>query len=214
MKLKNVAIFFVCASVFFKQQTGNAQSSVTYLNNTGQPITGTADIDSNLYLTAQFLTGTNAGGYIINSVQFLFADASGSPNLTSYLRCDLCSSIYDLPQSVLDTFVPNDNPTTAGLHTFERLQPLDSPVNLAAATDYWLLFIPSGNSSVGEYRYSLTDSANSVANDGWSITGNVWNGQVGLPMFTINATAIPEPSSVSLCFSMVLTAACHRRFRR
>lgn len=212
MKLPKVVVLCVIAVSAFQPRITKAQ--ITYLDNTSQPITSTAGFNLTPHPAAQFLTGTNADGYIMNSVQFLFADASGSPDFPSYLRCGLFASDHDLPSFQLDAFVATDNPTTAGLYTFVRQNPSFYPVILDANSDYWLMFFSLGGSSAGEYRYSLTDSVNSVANDGWSMTGNAWNGQVGLPMFTINATAIPEPLSVSLCFSMVLVIACHKRFRR
>ena len=203
-------------SVSLRACIGGAQG-VIYLDNTGQPITGTGNLDSSPVYSVQFLTGTNSGGYAINGMQSLFADAVGSPDLRSYLRCDLCSSMYDLPYFVLDSFYLSDNPTNAGLHSFGHQQTSVAPVILDANTPYWLLFVPIGNSSVGEYRYSLTDSVNSIANDGWSITGKVWGGQIGLPMFTIDATALPEPSVLALSAVaglLGLAGGCCRSFKK
>jgi hypothetical protein len=216
MKPKQLFLFAVF-SAMLQSRICNAQGATTYLDNTGQPITGTGGFNTTAYLTAQFQTGTNANGYVINGLQFLFADAGGSPDFP-YLRAYLLSDLNNSPYIFLDTFIPNDNPTNAGLHTFERNQPLFPSVILDANTDYWLFFSPYGGSSLGYYRYSFTDSVNSTSVDGWRITGETYSpyppAQPGFPMFSINATTIPEPSSVSLLLPMVIAAARYKKFRR
>jgi hypothetical protein len=211
MKLKQLVLFAII-SVLLKARIGVAQET-TYLDNTSQPVTGTRGF--NLTQTgAQFLTGTNAGGYVLNSLQLLFADASGNPEI-SYLRCDLLSDYFNLPSVILTAFIPNDNPTTAGLHTFVPLQPSAPSVILAANTDYWLFFYPHGGSSLGYYRYNFTDSVNSTSIDGWRVTGETFSpfspGQTGLPMFSLNATAIPEPSTLALLATALAAIGCKFR---
>jgi PEP-CTERM motif len=211
MKLKQL-VLFVIISVLLRARIGVAQET-TYLDNTSQPVTGTRGF--NLTQTgAQFLTGTNAGGYVLNSLQLLFAAAVGSPEI-SYLRCDLLSDYYNSPAVLLNVFIPNDNPTTVGLHTFVPLQPLFALTTLDANTDYWLFFYPSGGSSLGYYRYNFTDSINSTSIDGWRVTGETFSpfspGQTGLPMFSLNATAIPEPSTLALLATALAAICCKFR---
>jgi hypothetical protein len=212
MRIIFSAVLFFCLIELVQPQLASAQTPTTFLNNTGQPITGTGSFGVT-YTGAQFLTGTNPGGYVLNGLQLLFANADGNPN-TPYITCLLLSDDHNTPAVHLNSFVLGDNPTAAGLHTFTTLQPPFDLTTLGANTDYWLYFLSSGGSSLGEYNFSFTDSANSVSSDGWRITGNILYGQVGIPMFTINATPIPEPSTVSLLLTMVLAAACHNKFRR
>jgi PEP-CTERM motif len=209
----NQLVFFAIICVLLQSRISNAQGAATYLDNTGQPVSGTRGFD--LTATgAQFVTGTNAGGYVLNSLQLLFAEAVGSPE-ARYLRCDLLSDYYNSPSILLDSFIPNDNPTTAGSHTFVRRQPLAPPTILVANTDYWLFFYAPSGSSFGYHRYNFTDSINSTSIDGWRVTGETFTpfppGQTGLPMFSLNATAIPEPSTLALLAAALAAIGCKFR---
>ena len=51
-----------------------------YFSSLGQTPTGSAAIGSDSWIAQGFGTGTNTGGYILNSVQLLMDGASGGPN--------------------------------------------------------------------------------------------------------------------------------------
>jgi hypothetical protein len=51
-----------------------------YLSNLGQSSTGSLAVGSDSWLAASFGTGTNEGGYELNSIQLAMTDASGNPS--------------------------------------------------------------------------------------------------------------------------------------
>ena len=125
MNLKQTAVWVFCMVCLLQSQNISAQTS--YLDNTGQPITATGS-SSFTHAGEQFQTGTNAGGYILNGLQLLFAVAQGSP-VQFYLECFILSGYSNSPAVQLPRlFIPNDNPTTAGLHTYVSSQLLFDPI--------------------------------------------------------------------------------------
>ncbi len=96
-----------------------------------------------------------------------------------------------------------NDPTTAGLCNFlpssKPLLPSSSPAfYLSSNSDYWLLILTTGGSFADSLELSYTSTVNATASDEWSITGNTAFGQVGIPMFSINVTPVPEPSVIAL----------------
>src|SRR5258708_32833518 len=60
-------------------QTVRAQGTITYLSNLGQASTGGSAVGSNSWLAAGFATGTNAFGYVMDSVQLAMTEALLNP---------------------------------------------------------------------------------------------------------------------------------------
>jgi hypothetical protein len=59
----------------------NAQAQgTTYLSSLSPTVTGTAPVGSDYWLAASFTTGSNLGGYTLDSIQLGMADATGSPD--------------------------------------------------------------------------------------------------------------------------------------
>ena len=71
----------IIASVFglMASQVIQAQGTMTYLSNLGQSSTGSLAAGSDSWLAAGFQTGTNNGGYVLNSIQLAMNAASGNP---------------------------------------------------------------------------------------------------------------------------------------
>ena len=194
-----------------------AQGTMTYLSSLSQTSTGSPLLGSNLWLAAPFGTGTNAGGYKLDSIQLGMADASGSPsNFTVMIYSAITfGAIY--PQSSLGTLSGSLNPTTAGVYTFTPVLNL----TLSPNTDYFIVltagttvangayswdmstFPPSSSGNWGELNV-LLQSGDGIS--GWSPTPDVDIGQ-----FAINATAIPEPGVLSLFALGGLAFLWHRR---
>ena len=174
-----------------------AQGSA-YLSNTNQPVADTINLDG--LVAAWFWTGTNAGGYLFNSLQFLFSESEGKPPVPTFFSV-LVMGYPEISVPILANLVPVDNPTNAGLHAFLP----DAEVMLNPNTRYPFDFISTSGTSFQNFRWSLTDSTNSSSVDGWRVEENLNATQPGIPFFVINATAIPEPSAFALLI-MPLTA--------
>ena len=69
---KIVAIVFVLGSLALRVQ---AQGPFTYLSSFSQSSAGSRAVGSDSWLAATFTSGTNPGGYLLNSVQLGLADA-------------------------------------------------------------------------------------------------------------------------------------------
>jgi hypothetical protein len=196
--------FFVIFIVLFHARICVAQDSFTYLNNTNAPISTNAGLFG--LLGTQFQTGTNAGGYMMDGLQLLFANAEGDPSPPRF-RVILLADYFNSTGLELAHLQTINNPTNAGFYNFLP----DRPVELQAGTDYWILMFLYGGTSAGIYRWSFTDSDNSSSIDGWRVTGLTLPGQIGIPIFFVNATAIPEPSTFTLL--LVALTTMYRKYK-
>src|ERR1035441_1891498 len=52
----------------------------TYLSNLDQSSVGSLAVGSNSWVAVGIYTGTNPGGYVLNSIQLAMTDASGNPS--------------------------------------------------------------------------------------------------------------------------------------
>src|ERR1039457_5454895 len=92
-------------------QNTQAQGTITYLSNLGQASTGSRAVGSDLWLAESFLTGTNAGGYLLDSVQLGMTNASGNPSgFTLMLYSSILNFEY-FPSNDLSTLSGDANPT-------------------------------------------------------------------------------------------------------
>jgi hypothetical protein len=203
MKLK---LFFILAIflAILSSRFCSAQGSPNYLDNTGELIKTNTGLFG--LLGMQFQAGTNAGGYVLNGLQLLFADAEGDPSPPKF-RVILLADYFNSYGMELAHLQTTANPTNAGLYYFSP----DRLVELQAGTNYWLLMFLYGGTSLGSYQWSFTETAHFASVDGWSITGNTLPGQPGFPMFSINATAIPEPSTLALLAAALAAIGCKYR---
>lgn len=106
-----------------------------YLSNLGVPSGGSNAIGSDSWLAAPFLTGTNSGGYDLNSIQLLMDAASGSP---SGFRVSLYSdnSSSGSPESSLGSLSGSD-PASGGIFTYTT-----SGLSLSPSTWYYKVWQP------------------------------------------------------------------------
>jgi hypothetical protein len=182
-------------------QSTPAQGVITCLDNTSQAIAGSMSLGASIGV--QFQTGANPAGYMLNNIELLFVPSVGHPVGTSlYLNVfeDYSGGLGNAI-ALLDT---KDDPTTAGLSNFQpsSIPLLDSssqPLFLASNQKYWLVLLSvSGSSSSDSFELSYVNTTDAMGSDGWSITGNTALGQIGIPMFSIDVTAVPEPSTFIL----------------
>src|ERR1035438_9179425 len=79
--MRKTIISGIIASVFGLLAPHIAQAQGTlYVSSLGLTSSGSASVGSDSWLATDIRTGTNAGGYLLNSVQLALADASGTPS--------------------------------------------------------------------------------------------------------------------------------------
>ena len=116
------------------RQSIMAQGTV-YLSNLGQISAGNNPIGSNSWFAAEFITGSNPGGYSLDSVQLGMANASGNPggfNVAVYTDNGISGA---RPGGNIGTLTGSLDPLTAGNYTYT---PASSLV-LSPSTDYFIV---------------------------------------------------------------------------
>jgi hypothetical protein len=171
----------------------------TYLSNLGQSSTTSDPAGSDSWLAANFHTGLNTSGYLLNSVQLGLTDASGNPSsFTVMLYAQSSNPSASLPGSSLDTLNGSLNPITGGIYTYTP----DISLTLSANTHYFIVVTAGMAIANGAYEWSVED-ASPPFSLGWSqvndffqsSNGSSWIGITGSLEYAVNATAIPEPSA-------------------
>ena len=170
-----------------------------YLSNLNQPVGGNNILgygDAEIFVG--ILTGSNPAGYDLNSIQVLMANATGSPESGSFFA-EFTTTNNNSPSGTPVPLTGSSNPTTSGTYTYT------APANtlLAANTDYWLMLFGFGGNSGDGYQWSYTDTTTTTSIGGWSLTGNVSTGggiipAMGIPIFSLGATPVPEPHPLAL----------------
>jgi hypothetical protein len=209
MKLKEIIIVIGCAAGIFTLQLANAQGVVTFVDNTGQTVAGNNAVGqpgAGPRVDVEFQTGPNALGYTLDSVSILMASAGNNTFAAQLgiLGPDDATGLFT-PISLLGS----DAPVNAGLYTIPVPQ-----VTLAPNTDYWLMLL---NKGIGSFQWSYTSTTAGITEDGWSITGNtgpVGSSPVGVPIFAVSATPVPEPSPTAFLAIGVLALLGRTRLVR
>ena len=201
MKTAIINVIIVLLLGVLSPQLLRAQGTITYLSNLGQSSTGSNPVGSNSWIASIFNTGNNPGGYILNSIQLGMTDASGNPSgFTAMIYSAVIFTGFN-PGSNLDTLTGSANPSTSGIYTYTDA----SNLILSPSTDYFIVLTAGTTVANGAYDWSLTIPNAYSPSDGWgaggvwkSSNGSSWLFNSGAPQFAINATAIPEPSAISL----------------
>jgi hypothetical protein len=186
-------------------QITQAQGAITYVSNLGQASTGNEVVGSDSWQAAGFVTGNNADGYTQISIQLGMIDASGNP---SGFTAMLCKRVFGAPLpgpgSRLVTLNGSLNPMITDAYTYTA----PTHLTLSPSTQYFIVI--SGGTAVADsaYGWSVAGASSYNPSDGWSNLGGVWTSSDGsvsswistssFPQFAINATAVPEPSVLSL----------------
>jgi PEP-CTERM motif len=180
-----------------------AQGTVTYLSNLGQPSAGSLSVGSDSWLAAGFFAGTNASGYVLDSIQLAMTDASGNPSgFTVMVYTNRGPSGFS-PLGSLGTLNDSLNPVTAGTYTYTPATSL----TLSPRTPYFIVLTAGTAIANGAYEWSLAGANSYNPSGGWAAIGGVWtssNGSFGPApeggylQFAISATPVPEPSMLGL----------------
>ena len=183
------------------------------------------------YIAVAFTTGDQVGGYEFSSLTLGFDDAVGSPSGSIFIS--LYSYVAnDVPNagSLLASLAGNMQPTTAGNQSYTS----SGSLFLSASTSYWFLIGVTGLGSGESYTVKstyYTDSETPTPNpSGWTVdaidfyqyvdgSGVVWSGatpvtpETGASLaFSIDATPVPEPSTLGLMAGGGVLLLARRRF--
>lgn len=202
MKKLIVKAILACATGLLAVQIAQAQGT-TYLSNLGQASTGNYAIGSDSWLGIPFITGNNASGYVLNSIQLAMTDASGSPSDFSIMLYDPHSSF---PGSNLGSLIGPLSPVGSGIYTYSPT----ASVTLQCETSYVIVLTAATSVANGAYELSLAGTYSpridnwipglpTGDSDGFSSNGSSWHGGPDIfPQYAVNATAVPEPSALGL----------------
>ena len=195
MKISIIVCLALAVSV---PQITQAQGTMTYLSNLGQPSAGSHPVGSNSWLAARFLTGGNVAGYSLDSIQLAMTDASGDPSGFTVMLCSNASA----PGPVLGTLNGSLSPVSSGIYTYTPAS------NLTLKPGPYFIVVTAGTAVAdGAYEWSLAGANSYDSVGGWhepggiftSSNGSSWSLDTGsYPQFAISATAVPEPSTLAL----------------
>lgn len=203
--MKKIIIIFVIG--LLTRQFVLAQGEITYLSNLGQPSTGSNPVGSDSWIASEVITGNNSGGYLLDSIQLEMADASGNPSGFTIMIYNSAADFDFHPGNSLGTLNGSLNPASAGTYTY--IAPSD--FLLSPSTDYFIVLTSATPVTQfehpinGAYEWNFIGANLYNPSGGWR-AGGVWKSSDGLswainsgaPQFAINATPIPEPSSLAL----------------
>ncbi|MBI5766750.1 MAG: PEP-CTERM sorting domain-containing protein [Verrucomicrobia bacterium] len=179
----------------------------TAVSNFGQGSGGTANIGFAFNGATErrvfsFTTGASVGGYEFTSFTLAFTGTTGSPGS---LAVGLYSA-FDSSNTSSPTGLVANLSLTSGNLTSVNSAVFSGSATLAASTSYYLLLsAPSASTSGNYYTYRTSGTLNEDSGGlaGWTIGdagyyglgGNTWNSAGGGAMMSIQASAIPEPST-------------------
>jgi hypothetical protein len=216
--MKITAGILLLAVGFLAPHAAQAQGT-TYISNLNRPSTGSFAIGSDAWFAGQFHTGMNTSGYDLNSVRLQMNTPTGNPSgfsVSIYTE----SNVSPRPPEMFLGNLTGLDPSTAGVFTFAT-----SGIKLSPSTDYYIVLRSATPAASGSYSVSLADASfpnNFDSSEGWipgpyyltSIDGSSWTSHrlVSRLQFAVQATAIPEPSAISLLLLGIggLAYACRR----
>jgi hypothetical protein len=203
--MRKTIISGIIVSVFGLLAPHIAQAQGTiYVSSLGLTSSGSASVGSDSWLATDIRTGTNAGGYLLNSVQLALTDASGTPSGFTAMIYNINPLIeVPVPGSSLGTLNGSLDPVAGGVYTYSPA----STLTLSPSTVYFIVLTAGTAVANGAYEWSVVNIFAPTISGGWigdrillsSSVGLNWT-QVpsALPQFAISAIAVPEPSTLGL----------------
>ena len=209
--MKKIISIILSAIGLLAAQMAQAQGTV-FVSNLGATPVGSAAIGSDSWVAQQFITGTNSGGYVLNSVQLLMNTASGNPGGFSV---SIYSFAVNAPASNLGSLTGLD-PSAGGIFTYTA-----SGLTLSPNLAYFVVLTSTTTMAQGGYVWS---AATGVANHGidrWLIFGQYYNSADGLSwqgfrnkvfQLALFATPVPEPATYALAgLGLAISSFLRRR---
>jgi hypothetical protein len=190
-----------------------------YLSSLDQAPTGSFAVGNDSWLATDFFTGTNAEGYLLDSVQLALTNASGSPSSFTAMIYSVVFTSGAVPGTNLATLTGSLSPISAGIYTYAP----GSGLTLSPNTLYYLVLTAGTTVANGAYEWDWVYPSTSYnPNGNWegggyefrSSSGSLGSwGHLGeyYPQYAITATAIPEPGVLGLLGLGGLCLLWHRR---
>ena len=204
MKRMRIYGLIVCASGLLVAQSVLSQGTV-YISNLAQPSSGSVAVGSDLWVAHEFITGSNPGGYILDSVQLAMQPASGAPNSFSVMLYGNGAPYLGAApgKTSLGTLTGSSmDPITTGLYTYTA-----SGLTLAPSQAYFIVATAGTPLASGAFAWSVENTSYPSSSGGWGTTvlaftssdGLTWNSPVADDLqFSLTATDVPEPDTVVL----------------
>src|ERR1039457_2359421 len=201
MKRTILLAILALALGMFSPQSAQAQGTL-YVSNLGLTSSGSSPVGNDSWLAVDFQTGTNAGGYSLNSFQLALTDASGNPSGFTAMLYTQHGAANPEPGSSLGTLDGSLNPVTGGIYTYSPA----SNLALSPSTVYFIVLTAGTAVANGAYEWSVTSTSAFTSSGGWhggdglfpSSDGLNWGYTHVYAQFAIYATAVPEPSTLGL----------------
>jgi hypothetical protein len=204
--MKNAIIsgVIVLATGLLTPQAAQSQGTV-YVSNLNQPSTGSAAVGSDSWLAAEVFTGSNPGGYVLDSIELAMTPATGDPSgFTVQLYTSKAYNGAFAPDSSVATLTGSSDPATAGLYAYTA-----SGLTLSPSGDYFIVITSGTPVASGAYAWSYENTSTATATGGWggggynqASDGIHWgttNAEAQDQLqFDITATAVPEPDTLVL----------------
>ena len=185
-----------------------AQESETLLSNAGQTSGPAANVALN-YFSQGFITGSNAGGYVLSSIEL---DVATAPGTLSAVTVELWSSVAltDInggtpddpsPYARAATLFHSTGTWTTGLNTFNAAANTELDPN----TTYFVFVAHTSGSLHTEITSTASSSADAGSASGWSVTQRftrtrdaaVWHTTQHYLKFKVNGRALlNRPSEI------------------
>jgi glycerol uptake facilitator-like aquaporin len=213
MKILPILIYILAVSLFAPQIL-QAQET-TYLSNLGQLPVSSNPVGSDSWYGADFYTGTNGDGYILDSIQLAMTDATGNPSDFTVMLYSATGVAGIYPGNSLGTLTGSLNPTPASTYTYAPAPSL----SLSPSTEYFIVLTAGTAIAEGAYNWNYVGTYNYTQNGSWNTDadifysnngGSTWNALAssgfGDAQFAITATAIPEPGVMwllGICISIL-----------
>ena len=202
------AIGLVAAPLAFAQGT-------LYVSNLGATPIGSKPVANNSQVAEIFRTGTNAAGYVFNSVQLRMNAGTGS---LSGFSVALFSAGGSGPQDLISSLAGSD-PASGGVFTYTAPN-----ITLLPYAFYFIVATAATPLAQGSYIWSAGPNVSLFGLEQWALDdsyysssdGATWAYHVreGSPQMALYATPVPEPAACALAGLGMVALGFMRRTQR
>ena len=126
-----------------------------YVSSLDQPSAGSAAVGSDSWNGEGFITGSNPGGYVFDSIQLAMTPATGNPSdfmVQLYTSAQYAGGFA--PGSSIATLTGSSDPVTAGLYTYTA-----SGLTLPSSHMYFIVLTAGTPIASGSYAWSYENAS-------------------------------------------------------